>query len=381
VEVDGRGLNRDGRVRALGRCMDRFRPDIVLPLGIVDANEAVIRRKRQGAEVRLVGRAQGNLEPMLADLVRYRDWFDAVVCPGRLTRKFLVDWAGFAPDRVSNIANGADAPVRSQVPHAEAAPLRIGYVGRLSQPDKRAMDLAPLCAELDRIGIDYRLDVVGDGPCGPELRQALSAFDERVRMHGVLAQSDIYERIFPDLDVLVMTSASEAFGIVLVEAMMHGVVPVSSRYDGFRAEGLVLEEETGLSFEIGDMAQAARAVGRFASEPSLLGRLAAGARAKASEYGWSSSMERWEAQLKSIAERRPVQGGAVPDYVGQHAAGRLERLGLPAGMTDALRRARRAVFGPAVQAGGVEWPLYYRTHAPAELEEIRRALRQLDVPA
>lgn len=380
VEVDGRGLNRDGRVRALMRCIRRVKPAIVLPLGIVDANEAVIRCKQQGQDVRLLARAQGNLAPMLADLATYRDWIDLVVCPGRLTRKVLVEWAGFAPDRVLNISNGADPATVSQVPRASGVPLRVGYVGRMTRLDKRAQDLIDLHRELDSRGVAYTLDIVGDGPCLGEIREALTAHAPKVRIHGAAKHAELYERVFPNLDVLVMTSSSEAFGIVLVEAMMHGVVPVSSRYDGFHAEALVAEGVNGLSFPVGDMAAAADAIARLATDDAMLKRLSQASLRRAADYTWSRSLQRWQRALADLSRQPVVRGSALPSVPGPRASGLLDRLGVPGAVTDALRRARRFVAGPAITAGGEEWPLHYRHHDAARLASVRQAIASLDVP-
>jgi len=378
VEVDGRGLNREGRVRALMRCIRDLRPDIVLPLGIVDANEAVIRRKLAGDVVRLVGRAQGNLAPMLADLRTYREWMDKVICPGRLTQRMLIEWAKYPAERVLNIANGADDPTANHVARSAGQPLRIGYVGRLTQQDKRVLDLAPLCQELTRLGVDFRLEVVGDGPCMADLKAGLAGFDSRVCFHGALSHAELYERIFPKLDALIMTSASEAFGIVLVEAMMNGVVPVSSRYHGFHSEQLVVEEGTGLSFEVGDMPAAAVALKRLADDPATLDILSTGALAHAQNFTWDASLSRWVQTLGDLAEAAPVVGGSIPNVAEEGSQSRLDRLGAPPALTDWLRRIRRAALGPAVAPGGVEWPLFYRSHSRAELEAIDTELLRLD---
>jgi glycosyltransferase involved in cell wall biosynthesis len=378
VEVDGRGLAREGRVRALMRCIGKVKPDIVLPLGIVDANEAVIRRKLGGDKVRLLGRAQGNLEPMLADLRTYRDWTDRVICPGRLTRRVLVEWAGYHPERVLNISNGADEPFVLREPRRAGSPIRVGYVGRLSQPDKRALDLIPLCRELLRLGVDFELDVVGDGPCREQLRGEMEEWGTRIRMHGALRQEEIYRRIYPSLDVLAMTSASEAFGIVLVEAMMHGVVPVSSRYDGFHNEQLVVEGETGLSFAVGDMAAAAAAIRGLQRETAQLEHLSDAARLHGRAYTWQTSLQRWQCALEALAAEPVVHASEFPAVPETRRSGRLERWGVPAGATDMLRRLRRAALGPAVLPGGEEWPLFHRSHSPEVLAEVAHAIASLE---
>lgn len=380
IEIDGRGLDQGGRERAVAGCIRKVKPSIVVPLGVVDAFAGVVIRKRQGQDVRLLSRCQGNLPPMLADIAEYRDWTDLAVCPGKLTGRVLVEWAGFAPDRVMNISNGADPPVRPTVPRSPVEPLRLGYVGRMTRDDKRAQDLIPLVAELDRQAVEYTLDVVGDGPCRAEIVATLGN-SPRVRIHDALPQPELYERIFPRLDVLVFTSASEAFGIVLVEAMMHGVVPVSSRYDGFHAEGLVRDEATGLSYAVGDMAGAASAIARLATMDGLLERLSAAAVALAEGYSWAQSMERWQGALESLVERRPVLGTEAPELRRPgRRAGMLDRLPVTAELRDALRRGRRTLFGSPVPPGGEEWPLFNRHHPKHMLDEVAAALKRCDVP-
>ncbi len=380
IEVDGRGCDREGRVRALTRAITRVKPAVVVPLGIVDANEATVRCKVRGEDLRLVAHAQGNLPPMLADLAVFRDWLDRVVCPGRLTASVLREWAGFLPARVENIANGADAPTLSRREAELGAALRIGYVGRLSEPDKRATDLIGLCESLAGLGVDFQLDVVGDGPCRERLATGLAAHGDRVRLHGALPREALYAWIFPNLDVLILPSATEAFGIVLIEAMVHGVVPVTSQYDGFFAEGLVTDGETGFAFPVGDMAAAAACVKRLAVDRTLLARLGQAAAVHANDYTWQRSLTRWQELLAAVIAEPPLRGTQPPALPAVPAAGMLDRLGLPASLIDLSRRGRRWLRGPAVAAGGEEWPLFHRHHSETTLAAVRDALNDLDRP-
>jgi glycosyltransferase involved in cell wall biosynthesis len=290
----------------------------------------------------------------------------------------LCEWASFPRDRVVTIPNGADLPVAAQVPRRPGAPLRLGFVGRLTRGDKRVDDLVELHRELAALGTDYRLEIVGDGPRKEHLAQEFSQ-SANVTLHGARAHSELYSEVFPNLDALVLTSASEAFGIVLIEAMMHGVVPVSSRYDGFQAERLVEDEIDGLSFEVGDMAAAARRVDRLARDPGLLIRLSNGAKAKAAAYSWPRALESWQGAIKQAMSRESVRGTAVPQVPGASGSSRLEQLGISASVVDVLRRVRRATLGPAVPAGGEEWPLFLRHHSEETLAGVTQAIRSLDV--
>lgn len=374
IEVDGRGLNREGRVRALMRAIGKAKPRIVIPLGIVDANEAAIRGKQRGLDVRLVHHAQGNLAPMLADLRHYRDWIDQIVCPGRLTQQVLIHWASFPEARVRHVPNGADEPLTKPAPKNPAGTLNIGYIGRLSQHDKRALDLAGFHEELEQLKVDYHLDIVGDGSVGPELKKRISS--PRVTFHGALPHDEVYRKIYPRLDVLVLFSDSEAFGIVLAEAMMHGVVPVTSEYKGFHAEQLVIPGQTGLSFPVGDTVTAGQQVAQLASHREQLAALAQAGIEHARQYTWERSLTAWTRAMERIASREPIVGDQYPTYPGESDQG--ARSALAADLLDAARRGRRALFGSPVPPGGEEWPLYCRKHDQHVLDAATAALSQYD---
>lgn len=379
VEVDGRGLDREGRVRALTRCIRQINPDIVMPMGIVDAYEATIRAKQRGQPVRLAVHAQGNLAPMLADLALYRDWIDHVVCPGQLTARVLIQWAGFASTRVTHIPNGADTPICQRKLRKPNDALRIGYIGRLTQNDKRAMDLVGLHQALEELNINYKLDIVGEGPCLSALEVAFRDAKPQVQLHGGLPHETIYREIFPKLDILVLLSSSEAFGIVLAEAMMHGVIPVTAKYLGFYAEQLVTDETTGLSFSIGDMAAAAAAINQLATVPELSQKLSAQAKEQAQRYSWKKSLDSWEQVFQKTMKAVPVIGSSLSEERDFASSGRLSQLGIPPSAVDWIRRLRRAVLGPSVPPGGEEWPLFLRTHTEEKLMEIQRVSKQLDI--
>ncbi|CAK9099715.1 N-acetyl-alpha-D-glucosaminyl L-malate synthase (GlcNAc-Mal synthase) (L-malic acid glycosyltransferase BshA), partial [Durusdinium trenchii] len=377
VEVDGRGLDAEGRVRALERCIRRIRPDAVIPLGIIEGNDATIRRKASGQSVRLIAQAQGNLPEMLADLHDYRDSIDQVVCPGALTTKYLREVAGFEHDRTQHIQNGADCASHARDNGGAPPRIRLGYVGRMTQRDKRVLDLPVLCTELDRRNVNFSLTIAGDGPCRAELLDRLKPVSQHVEYLGPQSHENLYKEVFPNLDVLLLFSDSEAFGIVLAEAMMNGVVPVTSRYLGFESERLVVDGVNGLAFPVGDMSTAATHINRLADSPEELRTLSKRALEHANgRYTWQRCLSEWEDCLRKVIER-PVKPPAAPRRIPRNN-GRLDRLHVPAACTDAVRRLRRLLVGPAVPPGGEEWPLFHRHHSPDRLREIEEACWRLE---
>ncbi len=100
---------------------------------------------------------------------------------------------------------------------------------------------------------NLKLHLVGDGELRPRYEEltASLAIADRVAFHGSLSPEDL-SRIYrcADLFVLPSTGASEAFGLVLLEAMASGVPTVASDLPGVRT--VVREGETGWLVAPGD---------------------------------------------------------------------------------------------------------------------------------
>ena len=379
--VDGRGFNRESRIRACQRAIRKAKPDIVLPLGVLDANPAAIREKRRRA-FHLVGRAQGNLPEMLADLGNFQEGIDHVICVGAMTRQYLIKHANFDSDRVTHIPNGAREASHPHQPSHPNAPLRLGYIGRMTNVDKRVMDIPILCQKLIDNGVAFTLTIAGSGPCELQLKEQCRFAGEKVRFVGNKTSDQIYESILPNLDVLLLFSSSETFGIVLAEAMMNGVVPVTSEYIGFQSERLVVDGVHGRSFPVGNMDAAAEKVIELYNNPRDLTEFSARGRNHAtSHYNWQRCMHDWSRVVEHLCTITPI---VPPDHLAkpeEDSTGRLEQFGLPIGMVDWVRRTRRLLFGPTVPAGGMEWPLYSNVYTPQEITVIEEYCRQIEVAA
>jgi 2-deoxystreptamine N-acetyl-D-glucosaminyltransferase/2-deoxystreptamine glucosyltransferase len=188
---------------------------------------------------------------------------------------------GVPADRVHVIPSGFDPALFGGPARPRHGRPRIGYVGRLA-PQKRA-DL--LVEAFGRLTGDAELVVVGDGPdrdlvarlaaASPAAgRIALRGFVEHAAVPGVLA----------GLDVLVLPSAYEEMGSVLVEAMAAGLPVVASAVGGIPE--VVRDGRSGLLVPPGDAGALAAALDRLVADPALRARLAAGAREAARAYAW-----------------------------------------------------------------------------------------------
>jgi hypothetical protein len=160
--------------------------------------------------------------------------------------------------------------------------------------------------------------------------------------------------------------------------MMNGVVPVTSQFLGLRSEAAVVHGQTGIVFPIGDVAAAADGIAQLDATPELHKHISEAAAATASgRYSWRACIEGWREcleEVQSLPQSAPEEVGAAAN---RQTAGRLDRLRLPAGLVDGLRRIRRKI-APAVVSGGEEWPIFQRHHSQQRLARIAEACARLD---
>ncbi len=100
---------------------------------------------------------------------------------------------------------------------------RIVSVGRLS-PEKGYMDLLKVFSVIANKYNTWHLDIIGDGVEKERLEKFISNhnLESRITLHG-FQNKDYIDKILHESSIYVMTSFTESFGIVLLEAMSHGL--------------------------------------------------------------------------------------------------------------------------------------------------------------
>lgn len=125
------------------------------------------------------------------------------------------------------------------------------------------------------------LVMVGDGETSGAIRALVrrEGLEERVHLAGRLQDADMHALMAAgDVFCLPSIERSEAFGVVLVEAMALGGCCVSTDIPGSAPGWVVRHEQTGLVVPPGDEDALAAALNRLAADPILRGRLAAAGR-------------------------------------------------------------------------------------------------------
>jgi rhamnosyl/mannosyltransferase len=155
-------------------------------------------------------------------------------------------------------------------------PLQVLSIGRLTYY-KGFGYLVRAVARLTGV----QLHIVGDG----ELREELEGLarqvgaGDRVVFHGALDDQQLAERLH-DCDCVCLASIerTEAFGLVLLEAMYFGRAAVVTRVAGSGMAWVVQDRVTGLVVPPADIAALAMALAQLRDDPALLEQLGANGR-------------------------------------------------------------------------------------------------------
>ena len=133
--------------------------------------------------------------------------------------------------------------------------------------------------------------IAGDGPCRGEYESfvSFSGMRGRVTFAGVLAPSAVAE-LFSGASISVVPSRAEGFGIVAVEAMACGAVPVASRVGGL--PDIVCDGVTGVLVPPEDPEALAGAITALWRDPARMNALRARAISEAAAYDWAAVSRR-----------------------------------------------------------------------------------------
>lgn len=102
---------------------------------------------------------------------------------------------------------------------------QILYVGRMDFENKRVNRIVDVWEKLSRAYLDWELVLVGDGPHKKELEKTVA---ERsiinVKFEGFRKEAPI--KYYKDARIFMLTSDLEGFGLVVIESMIYGCVPI-----------------------------------------------------------------------------------------------------------------------------------------------------------
>lgn len=201
---------------------------------------------------------------------------------------------GVAPEHIAVVEPGTDPAVtlalRESTPHQ---PLRMLCVATLT-PRKGHSVLLQALAGLTHL--DWELHNVGSAERDPDTAAQLYAqaapMGDRVHWHGEVDELRLQAH-YAAADVMVLASLHEGFGMVITEALAHGL-PVVSSNAGALAK--TLPPGAGVQVPAGDVNALRAALAKAMGEPALRAQWAEGARQAAVK------LPTWNAQAARFAD-------------------------------------------------------------------------------
>ena len=212
------------------------------------------------------------------------------------------------PGRAPLVTIPCGIPMRPQNrPAHSSEPLRLVWVGRMDEGEKRVSDLPKIAAQLRDSGASFTFDLMGDGPARESLSRAFDALDlgTRVKMHPWSATTDVLD-LLARSDLLLMSSNSEGMSVTVMEALSMGCGIVSSRVSGVEDyESHAAAASCLWIYDIGDVPGAVDRIRAASRIPSLV-RVAAARDLAESEFSIGVCAQRYTDLLSQLAPTESV---------------------------------------------------------------------------
>src|SRR5262249_34509021 len=362
IRIRNRTGTREGRVRSLCDAIVVVQPDIVASVNIADVYPAVNRLKRnRSLRLRAVMTLHGIEADYYEHINRGAASLDAVIATNRLACKLASSLGVLERGRIYYAPYGVRLPDSLvTMPIKRLTPIRIGFVGRLENRQKRIDDLVAIVRQMDRQNINYQLLVAGAGPEESWLRCELKLNIERgaVQFLGALSGKEV-EDFYGTIHTLLITSQWETGPIVACDAMARGVLVVTSAYIGSGLEGNLRHGENWLIYALGNAAAAVACIVK-AQDVELRSRLTGAGIAFVREKMTHERSIKYWSQCFTDIKSQPIQAPSLEDDRCE-PAGRLDHL-LGTRVGEMVRRVLHR--NPDPVEPGQEWPHSVRSQIP-----------------
>jgi glycosyltransferase involved in cell wall biosynthesis len=227
-----------------------------------------------------------------------RDRVSAIVCVSRELERQVLNRHP-ADTIVRRIPYGVPIPQRKRPD--KMRPLRIAYVGRLAEEQKRISEVTRALCHATASVPGTEAVIFGDGPDRNTVEKILSGASKNslVTLAGAVSPDHVQEELLR-CDVIVLLSDYEGLPIAFLEGMACGCIPVALRMRSGIPE-LVEDGLTGLLVDDRDRDFVA-AIRRLRNDADLRARLSNAARELiVSNFAEDVSADRWASLIGELA--------------------------------------------------------------------------------
>lgn len=202
-------------------------------------------------------------------------------------------------DNIQAIGNPITIPVNLSDFSLGNKKRQILYAGRMDFENKRVNRILDAWQEIAADYPDWSLVLVGDGPHKPALLKTIS--DNNIpRVVFEDFQKDPPIKFFKDASIYMLTSDLEGFGLVIVESMSYGAVPIV--YGSYEAVYDIIDD--GISGYITPQPYSQQAtvscLKKLMNDDQLRESMAAKAMEKSSHFSLQSVAEQWYSLFKKL---------------------------------------------------------------------------------
>lgn len=302
--LDQRRMIFEDRLKIVLQNLARFQPTVVVST-LGSTSFEVLRYLPRG--IFRIGMGQSH-QPEVYDMMRfYAPWMDLTAMVSKIMKQTAARMPEFA--RVVYLPYGV--PMRSQADllmRDFTRPLRILYLGRLGQEQKRVRLFPEILRQISDSGMPFHWTIAGAGEERDFLEANLKTGSpgQTISFAGPVPYADV-PKMLQQHDIYLLTSDYEGLPLSLLEAMGEGLVPVVSDLESGIRE--VVDETIGLLVPVNDVSGYARAIIHLHERREELAAKSAAARARVQqEFSVAAMTDRWLAAFpatKAVIEPWP----------------------------------------------------------------------------
>lgn len=240
--------------------IDKYSPNVLIPNVSEDIYLAgYFMKKILKRKIKIISILHSDIEFSYLQNSRYEDIIDKFICVSEEIRNNLIKKLPHREKDIYALITPVQSINFSRQYSPNTKPVKIGYVGRLVKPDKRADYLFELIDQLEKKSVNYQFNIVGEGEYFDKLYEFIIAksLDSKIKLVNGLPNDQIY-KFWQDKDIFVNVSDREGTSISMLEGLYNGAVPVLTDVSGVRK--FVSHGENGFIVNIGDIDDMAKKI-------------------------------------------------------------------------------------------------------------------------
>lgn len=204
----------------------------------------------------------------------------------------------FDKSRVSHVPNPATYDVWMKRNEIKQKKHKVIFVGRLIEDNKRIsyiLQAWKLLSNNNQLS-DWELNIIGEGP---DKQIYLDMIEKESIPNCHLLGFHSPEKYYDESSILLMASYIEGWGMVIVEGMQRGVVPIVT--DSFSAaRAIITSGEDGIIVENNNLEQYASAIKNLMDNQEMREKMAERCISSSKRFSLPAVVDRWEVLFNEL---------------------------------------------------------------------------------